>query len=547
MRRSTPALLASLALLLGGVGLSTTTASAQTAPAEPPSSPRAVCGPGSVPEPGMQGRVSAADVAAGRAAQGYRCNTEVVGTEGSTGGFKVERYVDRAGHDCAFYDTTAVFPTDAQTQARDGFGVAVVDMADPASPRRTASLSSFAMLTPHESLLVNARRGLLAAVSGNLVTEPGVLDVYDVSQDCRTPVLRSSSPFGVLGHESGFSPDGLTFWSSSLGGGTLTAIDLTDPSAPLPLYVGNWDTHAVTISDDGRRAYLAAGAGFPRNEARLGGKVDGLIVLDVSQVQDRVPNPQVTEVSRLTWDTVTIPQTALPMTIGGRPYLFEVDEFATTDDMRTTSNGPKVGAARIIDLSDEKAPEVVSDLRLQVHQRAARPGLALDPGATDVGAGYAGHYCALPRRDDPGIVACSFLASGLRVFDIRDPKAPREVAYYVAPVPPGGTANKTYSSPAFVPERNEVWYADAVRGLIAVRLTNKAWPRAAAPAASTPAASTPGASTPGASTPGAEPGRAPQAAPRVAPATLPTTGAALPLGVAAMALLAGAAATRRRA
>ena len=200
-------------------------------------------------------------------------------------------------------------------------------------------------------------------------------------------------------------------------------------------------------------------------------------MLDVGQVQDRVPDPQVTQVSPLTWDTVTIPQAALPMTIGGHRYLFEVDEFATTDDMRTTSNGPKVGAARIIDVQDEKAPTVVSDLRLQVHQRAVRPSLADDPGATDVGAGYAGHYCAIPRRADPGIVACSFLASGLRVFDIRDPRAPREVAYHVAPVPPGGAANKTYSSPAFVPERGEVWYADAVRGFTALRLTNGVWPR----------------------------------------------------------------------
>ena len=30
---------------------------------------------------------------------------------GTVGGFKVERYVDAAGHDCAYYETTLMYPT----------------------------------------------------------------------------------------------------------------------------------------------------------------------------------------------------------------------------------------------------------------------------------------------------------------------------------------------------------------------------------------------------------------------------------------------------
>ncbi|MFN2523484.1 MAG: LVIVD repeat-containing protein [Mycobacteriales bacterium] len=468
----------------------------------------------------------AADVAKGGAKNGYRCNVELLGTEGHSAGFKVERYVDKSGHECAFYDTTAVFPTNA---LQGPSGVAVLDMANPRKPRRSATLATPAMLTPHESLLVNAKRGLLAAVSGNFATEPGILDVYDVSADCRTPVVKSSTPFGVLGHESGFAPDGMTFYSSSLGGGTVTAIDLSNPSTPRPLYVGHYDTHAITISDDGNRAYLAAGAGFPRNDVGLNGKVDGLIVLDVSEIQARKTNPQVRQVSSLTWPNVTIPQAALPITIHGRPYLFEVDEFASDDNLRLDFNGPRVGAARIIDISNEKSPKIVSDVRLEVNQRKVRPSLAQDPGATDTGAGYNAHYCNLPRRDDPQIVACSFLVSGLRVFDIRDPLKPREIAYYVAPVPPGGPANVAYASPAFAPERNEVWYSDSKRGFFALRLTNGVWPKAVAAPAAAPAA----------------PPRRP-AAPPAGGGQLPATGPGVPIG-AALLLLAAAAFVRRRA
>ena len=63
------------------------------------------------PETGLQGRVSLEDIASGRAVEGYRCNTELVGQSelsttplGTFGGFKVQRYVDAAGHECAYYD-----------------------------------------------------------------------------------------------------------------------------------------------------------------------------------------------------------------------------------------------------------------------------------------------------------------------------------------------------------------------------------------------------------------------------------------------------------
>ena len=528
MRRSAAALLASLVLAAASL-TSGATASAEVAPASPPATPRAVCGPGSVPEPGIQGRVPADDVAKGGAKDGYRCNVELLGREGRTAGYKVERYVDAAGHECAFYDTTTVFPTDA---LQSPSGVAVLDLAEPRKPVRTATLTTPAMLTPHESLLLNAKRGLLVAVSGNPVTEPGILDVYDVSKDCRTPVLKSSTPFGVLGHESGFAPDGMTYYATSLSTGTFVAIDLSNPAAPQPLYVGNDNTHAITISDDGNRAYLAATAGFPRNEFGLRAKIDGLIVLDVSEIQARKPNPQVRQVSSLTWPIVTIPQTALPITIKGRPYLFEVDEFAYDDNFRIQSNGPRVGAARIIDIADEKAPKIVSDVRLEVHQRQVRPSLAGDPGALSDGAGYAPHYCNVPRRDDPMIAACGFLASGLRVFDIRDPLKPREIAYYVAPVPPGGPANQSYASPAFVPERNEIWYSDSARGFFALRLTNGVWPKAVS------------APAPPAVTPVAPPR---PAAPTAGKGRIPATGLGVPLGAAALVLLVAAALARRRA
>ena len=59
------------------------------------------------------------------------------------------------------------------------------------------------------------------------------------------------------------------------------------------------------------------------------------------------------------------------------------------------------------------------------------------PGADNGGSafqhfqGYRGHYCALPTRVNPTIAACSFIGSGLRLFDISDVAHPKEVGYFI--------------------------------------------------------------------------------------------------------------------
>ncbi|MDP3858366.1 MAG: hypothetical protein Q8Q73_11475 [Stagnimonas sp.] len=439
----------------------------------PAATPQAVCGAGARPETSYQGRVTQDDWDNGRVEQGFRCNIEMIGSYtvpgllGTVGGYKVERYVDAAGHECAYYDTTLLFPSNVFGAEA---GVNVMDLSDPTRPVRVDTLRTAAMLSPHESLVLNTKRGLLAAVLGSPLAYPGAVDIYDLSQDCRHPVLKATAPLAVLGHESGMSPDGYTLYSASPGTPTLTPIDISNPALPRPLTVIPISSHGLGISDDGNRAYVA-GVGLKQLD-NLGIPTDrGLVILDVSEVQARARNPRVREVARLHWDGISTPQAVIPVTIKGHPYLVEIDEFGAQS---------RVGAARIIDIGDETRPKIISDLRLEVHQPEHFAEQAADPGAGSTTlAGYAGHYCSVPRRQDPGIVACSMILSGLRVFDIRDPYRPREVAYFNAPVierlitQPG---NWAMSSPAFAPERREIWYTDANSGFYVLRLSPDAWP-----------------------------------------------------------------------
>jgi hypothetical protein len=432
--------------------------------------PRADCGPGSHPLAGEQGRVPATAVDSAAADRGWTCNLEQIGHLATPGGFRVWRYTDPHGHVCAFYDTSLSSPANVVSLAGGPSpGVEVLDVSDPAHPRETDLLTTPAMLAPHESLNLNYQRGLLGAEVGNGLTLPGELALYDVAQDCRHPVLDSELATKT-GHESGFTQDGKTFWVAG-GAGYIDAVDVSDPHHPNIVWEGAYYSHGLNLSDDGRTLYQTD----PIN-GNLG-------IFDVSQVQERRPAPQVSELSRVTWDTVSIPQNTVPLTISGRRYLLEFDEFAFRFNPATIDD--RAGAARLIDITDPAHPKLTSDLRLEVNMRAAHQVADSDPSALPGEAFvYGAHYCAAPREVDPGIVACSFLNSGLRVFDVRRPAHPRETAYFVAPPKAGtvagyGTGDDAFSQPAFDPSTREVFYTDATSGFYALKLDARAWPRAA--------------------------------------------------------------------
>jgi len=465
-------------LLAAGVGWAASGLGASEP--EPAAVPKARCGPGSLPETYIQGRVPRADYESGRAAKGYRCNTRQVAHQGSSGGFKTLRYTDSKDNTCAFYDSTLLVPRDAVSNllSGNGLGVVVLDMNNPAHPRRTANLTSPAMLSPHESLLVNQKRGLLIAEMGTAAALPGILDIYDVKTDCRHPRKLSTTLSSMFGHESGMSPDGMTYYASGTVDG-FAAIDISDPRKPRTILQQlGVQYHGMRLSNDGRTLY-AAHIGEPGPAGLTGA---GLRILDVSDIQDRRPDPKVPTLSSLTWDNVSIPQVAEPFTRNGQKYLLEVDEFVDMFSPRGLSNMQEapVGAARIINVDDPRRPRIVSNIRLAVHQpdaHSSRDQLA-DPGAWFPAQGYAAHYCGMPTRRNPKIAGCSMILSGLRLFDIRDVTNPREVAYFNKPVTKPtkptvlGDGAYAMSQPAWDPKNDSVWYTDTNSGFYVVRLTN---------------------------------------------------------------------------
>ena len=226
---------------------------------------------------------------------------------------------------------------------------------------------------------MNEKRGMLVVETGGLLAR--YIDIYDVSKDCHNPVFKGRFDAGVpIYHGLRVSDDGMTIYASDFStayiGQELHIIDVSDMSQPRLLK--KWDPleetpsthygiHDLEVSPDGNRAYLGAvsesstvgalAVGGPSNR-------DGptMVVLDTSDIQARKPNP----------DLKVIGQIGLPnfghaeqrARINGKPYLFTSGE--------TPFGGAKNCTwawGNILDMSDERHPKAISEIKLEVNER----------------------------------------------------------------------------------------------------------------------------------------------------------------------------------
>jgi len=412
-----PAALAWAHLIAGDGAAALTTPRAKTATV-----PKATCGPLDRQETGLQGQTPLADRQSGASTQAYNCNLEKVGQFEGEGASWQLTWFDH----CAYYDTA-----NTNTPAPQHPGTVVVDVSDPAHPKPTAYLTGHAMLDPWESLKVNPQRKLLGATKGPGFTVGASgfqvnpaddnFTFYDIS-DCAHPTLLSDVEVpGHVGHTGDFSADGRTYYGTTTVAAGVSAMDVSDPKNPKKILLDSQFTiHDVASNADGMRLYGALVA--PAN---------GLIILDVSDIQKRVANPQIREVSRLTWLDGRAAQMPTPIKIKGKPYILHTDESSGRATSCAQGLSP-FGMARLIDISDEKNPVTVSKLMLEIHDPANCTTTLADLEGFP-GFGYDAHYCSVDNPGNAKLAACGHFQAGLRVFDIGDPANPKEIAYYKPP------------------------------------------------------------------------------------------------------------------
>ena len=165
------------------------------------------------------------------------------------------------------------------------------------------------------------------------------------------------------------------------------------------------------------------------------------MILDVSDIQFRRPNPQIRVVSTLFWNDQGQAEQMLPFTYHGRSYIVSTDESGGQGGVgglpaACARGASPYGYSNIIDITDETKPRIVAKIMLEVHDPQNCAEFLDEPReATGALLDYSTERCALDRTNNPTLIACGSRGTGTRVYDFRDPLHPQEIAYWKGPAP----------------------------------------------------------------------------------------------------------------
>jgi len=426
-----------------------------------PTASKAVCSPGDRMEGGLQGQTTIEERFASDSYRSYNCNLELVGQhvgEGTGKGFAI------TGR-CAYVSQWQA-PPQLQQVVKDP-GLMVIDVIDSANPVVTRRLKTPAMMHPDQLPLLHEGRKLLIAQNFDEFHMFGkTVDIYDIS-DCLNPVLKFSGIIpGYVLHDGSFNPDGTIVWATTgpvlrerfpEEGDTISALDVKDPANPK--VIAKWRTddprlkrfHGLSVSNDGNTAYITIGE---HSYSKVDGEVipapyQGIALLDISEVQAGKADPKITMIGEpFFWDDVVHTQYVVPFSVKGHKYLWDnrIDGVIATDakvhtgfeykrpyetpEAACAKGKPAWGYIGIINIDSPEIPSLESAIRLEVHDPKNCLATAIDPV---FGHGYAPLNCDIDNPKDAKLMVCSFSEAGVRVFDIRDIKRPREIAYYKPP------------------------------------------------------------------------------------------------------------------
>ena len=294
--------------------------------------------------------------------------------------------------------------------------------------------------------------------------------IFDVSEPIK-PRQLGHFRTGSTGTHRNFY-DGGNLVHAAAGAAGLTgkiyrSIDISDPGNPREVGRFSLPEQAAPAAGlkfschgpahiEGDRAYLSCGDG-------------GGVILDVSDMS------QPRMISQLAFRGITATQ-------GVHTYLpLPRRKIALINDEAIRENGDEaLNLAGIIDLSDEKRPRLMSLFPLpepppesglkNFYEKGGRFG--------PHNQHHPNHQPCLEDRDDIAYLTC--FNAGLRVYDIRDARAPKEIAYFVPGDPEVRVGTKpsklvAQSEDVLVDRRGFIYLSDKNHGIHILRLKS-IWP-----------------------------------------------------------------------
>jgi hypothetical protein len=328
-------------------------------------------------------------------------------------------------------------------------GVLVVDISTPTNPQILYQIGPPSEGNPGETsreLRVWPEQELLLVMNfaceailhdcGPAVVPPNI-SFYDISgANAAAPVLIATYVLPRVPHEFFLWDDpnvegrALVYVSTpGIIGDNLLVLDISQARQGLFQQVTSWTPprgplnatlHSLSVSVDGRRAYLA----YLRN---------GFMIADTSQVADGIPNAQINLLTPPeNWIQWSSPGPHSAVKLFGKPYVLVTEEVYGRCPWGWTS---------LFDITNESSPRIISEYKLDPFNMIEQCGtFAAEPYRF---TSFAAHNPTLTKN----LAFITWHSGGLQAISIEDPSQPRKVADFLpAPLPSVGTEDPALSS-----------------------------------------------------------------------------------------------------
>jgi hypothetical protein len=330
------------------------------------------------------------------------------------------------------------------------YGTTIVDVADPKSPRVLATIDMPAGWHSHKVRVAN---GIMVVNHEKLSRDAdpafsGGLGIYDVSDPAKPALLTNWKTAGAGVHR--FSFDGRYAYISptveGYFGRIVMILDLADPAQPVE--VGRWWLPGQWTAG-GEHAEWGVRGPLCHHPLRLGDRLyvsywqHGGVILDISDMSTPTQVARIDTTAAFPHPTHTL--LAMPEPLKGRRVMVVADE-----DVDKRWPAPPA-FLWIYDITNETAPVPISTFQVA----------GLDPDGAPQENMMGCHQPS--ERYHGSIVPCAWFAQGLRILDIADPFAPREIASYV-PDPPAG-CERPSSNDVTIDDRGLLYLGDRQGGI----------------------------------------------------------------------------------
>jgi hypothetical protein len=456
------------------------------------------CGQKDLKEGSIQGDVPKADQDSGRAQKGYNCGLELLGhtqlLKDATGKSRAAGNANMAwAGNCAYVAGSAGAPVVPQTKANPpaNAGVAVISVTDDGTPTFLSTLRSPGALATSETLnAVTTPQGRSILVVGqygnDIISDPKPMDVYDVT-DCTHPKFLTTYHWPENIHNLTITQDGKYVFATL----PLQAVDISGlwATPPKPVkYLGDIEKAMagppIAIGpmadfDDNLPAAVrnlthpedSSHEAWPSpddNILYVGGQTptfEMFSILDIRQWLQGKGNPVVISQESGRGHSV---RTA---TIGGKPFVLHSEEsvFGGAYSCIPQEGAPFVGPAQpyLTDISDPVHPKTVVEFGLQINNPTNCPEQLQAKENDSV------HYHDVDNPTDTTFVMASMWNAGLRVFDVRNPNKPAEVAYFnPGDVDPTSNVDldHAWGHIRYLADKGQIWFGTADGGFWVVRI-----------------------------------------------------------------------------